>query len=151
MWKGVYSDMSGRSAVKIKRSQAEWYCQRLHKVMYAAPHALSMDGNWLCDCGRFIKDDLLNHRIIRQSERTRTEAEKKPRLKQSFGDKIKKQYKVIYYTGKHPNECEHEKIISIEDYLGIDTAILNKIENSYIGLLIYIIFSNKGKMIYASP
>ena len=45
----------------------------MNKTFKADIHAYAIDGNWLCPCGRYIKDSLHIHRLIRQGDRVPTD------------------------------------------------------------------------------
>ena len=39
-------------------------CDRLRKVMPISINAWAEDNSWLCDCGRYTKDDRFYHRVV---------------------------------------------------------------------------------------
>lgn len=127
---------------KTKPTQAEWYCEHLNKVMYADIHAYAIDGNWLCGCGHYIKDDSGNHRIIRQGSRVPTETE---RIVVTYDNskEEKQEYTICYWTGRLPNQVEH----TIKIKANGDMAVIKEIEESSVGLLKYIIFNERGKQV----
>lgn len=131
---------------RIKQYQAEFECETLNKKVQVALHAYSPDGNWLCDCGKFIKDEPWNHRIIREGRRVEAESEKEVSnpITENTGD-IRK-YHVYYWTGRFPDEKEH-----ITEFLACgDTEAIKIMDKSHISLVKYVLFSNKNKQVKVS-
>ena len=126
---------------KIKQYQAEFECKVLNKIIKVATNAYTVDGNWLCSCGAFIKDDPWNHRIIRQGERIKGEEEVYTPVVRD-GD-TKKGYHVYYWTGRFPNEREH--ITEFEAY--DDADAIEVVNNSHMSHMKYAIYGDDEKQI----
>ena len=131
---------------RIKQCQAEFICSNLNETMCIDVNAYSPDGNWLCDCGEFIKDTPWNHRIIRQGERVKTDVEKFV-ANPTIGNTGKKTtYHIYYWTGRYQNEKEH--ITEFEAYNDADA--IEVINESHISLVTYVLFNKNNKQIKAS-
>ena len=106
---------------KPKDCQAEWFCMWLNRMVYVTKEANAIDDEWLCPCGRWIKDDIFHHNNYHRLQ---------PSIYHSTGSStngaldmgLKKDWKILYWDNsdkEHTTYIKHCTLGSAIDKLKV--------------------------------